>query len=87
MLFTADLKAFSSYGLSSDSPSVTSSPKKKIKQAEIEALPTPPMTPTPRQLKRKPETDQELSHLTIPQPAEEPISLVKRVQKRIRRAL
>ncbi|EAU88821.2 N-glycosylase/DNA lyase [Coprinopsis cinerea okayama7 len=52
VLFTADLKAFADYGL--DSPEKLSSvPPAKAAQLLDDALPTPPLSPSPSPLKRK----------------------------------
>ncbi|KAF8163495.1 N-glycosylase/DNA lyase [Crassisporium funariophilum] len=70
VLFTADLKAFTSYGLPPSSPSqspapsftTTRSPKKKVSKKIVESklgLQTPPITPSPSPLKRKLEVELE----------------------------
>ena len=60
VLFTADLKSFSSYGLDPPSsalpPSISSTPEKRAKkllQQSVLALQIPPVTPSVSPLKRK----------------------------------
>jgi len=50
VLFTADLKAFSSYGLPSPSPSTIDD---SLRKETITPAPTPPLTPSPSSAKRK----------------------------------
>jgi N-glycosylase/DNA lyase len=53
VLFTADLKSFSTYGLEILPESSTPAKQTNGDMNEILALPTPPMTPSPSPLKRK----------------------------------
>ena len=54
MLFTADLKSFSSYGLSSPSSSAILADAGGLRrEAMIQQAPTPPLTPSPSPVKRK----------------------------------
>lgn len=96
VLFTADLKSFSTYGLPSPSPSstppATSGKKgKKLVDQSILGIPTPPMTPSPLKRKMDADSDLYLETQTLASPisqlcqeAEEALSLVERVKKRRR---
>jgi N-glycosylase/DNA lyase len=53
VLFTADLKSFSTYGLEIPPESSTPIEQTNGDMNKILALPTPPMTPSPSPLKRK----------------------------------
>jgi len=94
VLFTADLKSFSTYGLPSPSPSATPSISQKKKGKKLVdqptlGIPTPPMTPLKRKLDSEAELDLENRILQSPisqlcHEAEEALSLVDRVKKRRR---
>lgn len=53
VLFTADLKSFSTYGLDTPSESSTPGTQKKGSADKTPILPTPPMTPSTSPIKRK----------------------------------
>ncbi|KAJ3507270.1 hypothetical protein NLJ89_g6401 [Agrocybe chaxingu] len=98
VLFTADLKSFSSYGLNTppSQPLAGKSPKKKSKTTAATldiGIPTPPLTPGPSPLKRSRESDkfeeEDPMSMSISQLCEETsdsLSLADRVKKRRRRS-
>jgi N-glycosylase/DNA lyase len=53
VLFTADLKSFSSYGLPSPSSPAISAGAEGLGKEAITVPPTPPLTPSPSPIKRK----------------------------------
>ncbi|KAF8964014.1 N-glycosylase/DNA lyase [Flammula alnicola] len=97
VLFTADLKSFSSYGLPTPSLSSVASPActpKKNSEKTVEStfgIPTPPMTPGDSPLKRKLESELEQDKPASPgisqlcQETAEYLSLIDRVKKRRRK--
>lgn len=91
VLFTADLKSFSNYGLPTPSPSVQpDTPAKRSSAAKSSntLLPTPPETPVPSllPLKRKSgvQVKTEIVADTLSDVLPDTISLVERVKKRRR---
>ena len=90
VLFTADLKSFSSYGLPSPSPTPVPTPSKKAKPVldPSVALPTPPLTPSLGSRKRK----QEFRHSSLEEPTSQAktvvqvsqVSMADRVKRRRR---
>ncbi|KAF9014005.1 DNA glycosylase [Cyathus striatus] len=85
VMFTADLKSFSAYGL--PSPSKESPSKRHMMHPESvelkDLLPTPPLTPSPSPWKRKTTSYVDIKEETV-QGTVENMSLAERVKKRRR---